>query len=67
MHHVSQFDHAAHAAAKLYEIVNAVERGEIRVATPAERAMIERIDTALTAYEERARELDPRSAPRLVA
>lgn len=49
-------DLAKHAAARLYEILAAVERGEIAATTPAEQAMIERIETVLTLYEERVRD-----------
>lgn len=49
-------DLGRHAAARLYEILAAVERGEIAADTPAERAMIERIEIVLALYEERARD-----------
>jgi hypothetical protein len=42
-----------HAAEKLYEILAGVERGDIRADTPAERALLERIEVVLALYEER--------------
>ncbi len=49
-------DLAKHAAARLYEILAAVERGEIAADTPAEQAMLERIERVLALYEERPRD-----------
>ena len=43
---------AEYAAAKLHAILEAVERGEIEVDSPAMQHLVERVEVALAAYDE---------------